>query len=362
MNFDGIYDSKRVLITGHTGFKGSWLSLWLNFLGAKVEGIALNPEPHSRRLYDTVQPSISKDHRFDILEAEEVRQIVRVFQPDFVFHLAAQPLVIESYRDPIGTVKTNVIGTVNLLDAIRQEAPQAHAVIVTTDKVYENLDWAYPYREPDRLGGHDVYAASKAATEILTTAFRKSFFETPETPGKIATARGGNVIGGGDYAPDRIFPDVIRALSANRQVKVRNPNATRPWQHVLDCLSGYLTLGTWLESNQDSNPRSTPRAFNFGPTPDCERTVQDLVEEILKSWNGSWSNIANSNLHEASRLRIAIDLAESELNWRPVWGFSETVAQTVQWYRGDHDNFSTNDLKELMVSQIKAFSDSNNQQ
>ena len=351
-----VYCGKRVLVTGHTGFKGSWLTLWLSQMGSEVAGLALDPKPEAEKLFKIVSPNLTADHRLDICDAAGVAEVVRSCQPDIVFHLAAQPLVIDSYRDPLTTVSTNVSGTANLLNAIRENAPEAHTVIVTTDKCYENREWPYAYRETDHLGGHDIYAASKAAAEIITAAFRRSFFETGDVPGRVATARGGNVIGGGDYADNRIVPDMVRALSKGESVGVRNPHATRPWQHVLDCLSGYLTLGAWLSSDQASGENVSQRAFNFGPTSDCERSVHDLVTETLNHWPGAWEDqSAPGAVHEASRLSIAIDLAASILKWSPSWDFLTTVQRTVEWYRAESNGNDGSELRDLMIAQIGAF-------
>ncbi len=360
-NLDSVYRGKRALVTGHTGFKGSWLTLWLSKMGCEVTGLALDPKPEAEKLFNIVRPELTGDHRLDICDAAGVADVVRSCKPDFVFHLAAQPLVIDSYRDPLTTVSTNVSGSANLLNAIRENAPQAHTVIVTTDKCYENREWPYAYRETDHLGGHDLYAASKAAAEIITAAFRRSFFESDDVPGRVATARGGNVIGGGDYADNRIVPDMVRALSKNEAVGVRNPHATRPWQHVLDCLSGYLTLGAWLSSDQANGENALQRAFNFGPTSDCERSVRDLVTETLRHWPGGWEDQSTPGaVHEASRLSIAIDLAASVLSWQPGWDFSQTVQRTVEWYRAESDGSNESDLRNLMISQIEAFQTSEN--
>lgn len=351
-----VYRGKSALVTGHTGFKGSWLVLWLSQMGCEVTGLALDPKPEAEKLFNIVRPRLTGDYRADIRDATGVADVVCACKPHFVFHLAAQPLVIDSYRDPLNTVSTNVLGAANLLDAVRENAPSAHTVIVTTDKCYENREWPYSYRETDHLGGHDIYAASKASAEIITAAFRRSFFETHDVPGRVATARGGNVIGGGDYADNRIVPDMVRALSRNETVGVRNPQATRPWQHVLDCLSGYLTLGAWLDSTQADVENASERAFNFGPSSDCERSVRDLVSEVLQSWPGSWEDQSTPGTHhEASRLSIAIDLAAALLSWRPSWDFSETVCRTIEWYQAESSGSPDSELLKLMIAQIKTF-------
>lgn len=349
------YRGKRILITGHTGFKGAWLTLWLSQLGCETGGFALDPKPGAEKLFALVESRLAADWREDIRQAEALSRAVESFQPDFVFHLAAQPLVIDSYRDPLNTVSTNVVGTAHLLDALRNKAPAAHSVVVTTDKCYENVERAEPYREHDPLGGHDVYAASKASAEIITSAFRRSFFETAQVPGRVATARGGNVIGGGDYAENRILPDMVKALAAKQPVPVRNPGATRPWQHVLDCLSGYLALGAWLAS-PTAGEKGQPRAFNFGPAEDCERSVGDLVEQAIEFWPGTWRDHSLPDApHEATRLQISIERAAAVLDWRPVWHFPETVRRTVDWYRADQDHYDHASLEGIMLEQIAAF-------
>lgn len=353
MNLENTYRGKRILVTGHTGFKGAWLTLWLAQMGCEIAGLALDPQPGAARLFRMIESSLTEDFRQDIRDEDAVAKIVQSVEPDFVFHLAAQPLVIESYRDPVTTVSTNILGTANLLNAVKGGAQNAHTIIVTTDKCYENREERYVYRECDRLGGHDVYAASKAATEIVVAAFNRSFFESTSVPGRVVTARGGNVIGGGDFSENRIMPDIVRALSVNQPVCVRNPDATRPWQHVLDCLSGYLALGKWMVSDEAGSFQDRPRAFNFGPVPSCERSVSDLVKEVFETWPGSWENNSRPDSHhEASRLSIAIDLADSVLGWRPVWQFPETVRRTVEWYRAESSGAGDTELQQLMISQI----------
>ena len=239
------YQGKSVLVTGNTGFKGSWLTVWLKALGAEVSGFALEPEDGAR-LFRVVEGCLVRDFRGDMRDLSRVESAIEDTKPDLVLHLAAQALVRRSYEQPLETLTTNVVGTANLLDAVRRISPGSHCVIVTSDKCYENRGWDYAYRETDHLGGHDVYSASKGAAEIVVSSWRRSFFECENVPGRVATARGGNVIGGGDFSVNRIVPDAMRALSEGKPIGVRNPGATRPWQHVLDCLSGYLVLGAWL--------------------------------------------------------------------------------------------------------------------
>ena len=328
---------KKVLLTGHTGFKGSWLGLWLSELGAEVTGIGLKPdtEPNLFRKLQ-LEDRLHRHHIADIRDFQTLTAIVESTQPEVVMHLAAQPLVRRSYTDPLGTWATNVQGTLHLLEALKTLQQPCAAVMVTTDKVYANKEWDYGYRESDRLGGHDPYSASKAAAELAIASWRASFcgrgkHQTPYLA--IATARAGNVIGGGDWASDRIVPDAMRALAAGETIEVRNPLATRPWQHVLEPLSGYLLLAEHLAREAGLENRYTG-AFNFGPNLEANRTVQDLIEEIIKHWGGSWQDLSDPYApHEAGHLHLQIDKAHHQLGWRPRWSFSTTVERTVNWYQ-----------------------------
>ncbi|NDV63049.1 CDP-glucose 4,6-dehydratase [Puniceicoccales bacterium CK1056] len=370
MNFKELaktYKGKRVLVTGDTGFKGSWLCEWLLMMGADIVGIGLEPDTDPSLF---VQLGLEKqmDHQtLDIRDAEKVSKLVREVQPDILLHLAAQPLVRLSYDIPVETYATNVMGTVHLLNALRQLEKPCAAVFVTTDKCYENKEWLHSYREEDPMGGHDPYSSSKGACEIAIQSFRKSFFHNPLDRGiAVASARAGNVIGGGDWAEDRIVPDCIRALSREEAIPVRNRHATRPWQHVLEPLGGYLLLGAdlWRGLNKESfisarlEQSQLCSAFNFGPTLDSNRPVAELVEEILKHWPGSWDDRSDPNaLHEASLLNLAIDKARHVLGWEPRWDFEQTIANTVDWYRQVHDN-SSNTL-EMTEKQITLYSKNN---
>lgn len=323
----GFWSGKRVLVTGHTGFKGAWLSELLLGRGADLLGVALAPEEDSlfsRLALETRMASTL----LDIRDAAALTREVRTFRPEIVLHLAAQSLVRRSYRDPVGTWATNVMGTVNLLQALSSLDGPVTAVIVTTDKVYENAEWAYAYRETDPLGGHDPYSASKAGTELVAASWRRSFGGTGL---KIATARAGNVVGGGDWAEDRLVPDIVRALQAGRAIEIRNPSSIRPWQHVLDPLEGYLTLAEKLYRAPDDAFRS---GFNFGPEPADIHSVRTLVETLLRHWPGHWVDASDPQaVHEAGRLSLSIDKARAELGWSPVWSFEETIKRTVHWYR-----------------------------
>jgi CDP-glucose 4,6-dehydratase len=354
-----IYKGRRVLVTGHTGFKGAWLCEWLLGLGADVHGWALPPgEPSlfaaldlSRRMHHVVG---------DILEPAALGARIRQVRPEFIFHLAAQALVRVSYREPVLTFSTNVIGTANVLEAVRVAGLPCTVVVVTTDKCYENDGRPRNFRETDPLGGHDPYSASKAAAELVVSAYRDSFFKT--TPGLIAlaSARAGNVIGGGDWAEDRLVPDCIRALMADKPIPVRNPAFTRPWQHVLEPLSAYLLLGANLETARvkksiDELDRYA-RAFNFGPEPRDNRSVRDLVEEILRHWPGRWEpSHQEKHLPEAPLLSLAIDRAKETLGWHPRWNFPQAVAQTVAWYREYSQRGPKASMIEFTQSQIEAY-------
>jgi len=350
------YNGKRVLLTGHTGFKGSWLAEWLLSMGAIVEGYARDPQPHEV-LFDQLglSPRLAADHRGEISDLAKLTQVVARFQPEYVLHLAAQPLVRYSYDCPVETFATNVMGTAHVLEAVRQAGVAATVVAVTTDKCYENREWLHAYREEDPMGGHDPYSASKGAAEIVIASYRRSFFE--HGPAKLASARAGNVIGGGDWATDRIIPDCIRALRGGSPIPVRNKTATRPWQHVLEPLSGYLWLGATLADPaliQPSPPLDAlASSFNFGPALTSNRTVAQLVAELIKHTGGEWVDASDpAALHEASKLNLATDKAFHLLQWQPVWAFEETIAKTADWYLGAD---AGKDPLDLTRSQIRSY-------
>ena len=324
-----VFSGRTVLVTGHTGFKGSWLSEWLLLLGARVVGFSL-PPPTQPSLFEDLALASRLQHIVgDICDLATVTGVVRDAAPDFVFHLAAQPLVRLSYREPVQTYAVNVLGTAHVLEAIRDLARPCVAVGVTTDKCYENREWLYAYREEDPLGGYDPYSSSKAAAELVIAAYRRSFFQQAGI--QLASARAGNVIGGGDWAVDRIVPDCIRALDRGEPIAVRNPYATRPWQHVLEPLGGYLALAAAVA--ESDNPAQFTTAFNFGPDLDSNRDVRTLVTEILKHRTGTWRDDSDPGAHhEAQRLNLAVDKACHLLGWRPLWGFERTIAETVRWY------------------------------
>lgn len=343
------WHGKRVLVTGHTGFKGSWLSLWLSSLGAEVFGCALEPDTDPA-LFEQLGLAGDIDHALcDIRDAEALSRRLRHADPDIVLHLAAQPLVRRSYREPLATWQTNVIGTANLLDALRDHRKRCAVVIVTTDKVYENREWPYGYRECDPLGGHDPYSASKAAAELAAATWRNAYFPAG-APVRIATARAGNVIGGGDWAEDRLMPDIVRALAAGRPVPIRNPASVRPWQHVLESLSGYLLLARRLYEENDAAFAS---AFNFGPEPSDVCDVRAVMSEALRHWPGEWRDASEPGaVHEAGLLGLSIEKVRAVLGWAPRWSAAEAVEKTIGWYRAVHEGA---DARALTLSQIEAY-------
>ena len=336
--FQGIYQNRRVMVTGHTGFKGSWLCAWLNSLGAEVGGLALAPDQtpdHFSLLKTPLNSEIC-----DIRNAEAVKRILTDFQPEIVFHLAAQPLVRASYREPRETFETNVMGTVNLLDACRFTSSVRAVVVITTDKCYANPENGKPFTEDDPLGGYDPYSASKGAAEIAAASYRSAFFSSADSPA-VATARAGNVIGGGDWAQDRLIPDLIRAAAAGKAAEIRSPNAIRPWQHVLEALSGYLTLGATLFSGG----QAFASAWNFGPLEAESFTVGQVISMAQSEWSRITTAVdrTENQPHEAGRLLLDCTKAKEQLHWRPVWNTETAVRQTLRWYREyyEHQNIVT---------------------
>lgn len=351
------YAGKKVLLTGHTGFKGAWLTLWLERLGAKVTGFALEPEAES--VFLTAGVASSCDHRVaDVRNFAQVRDAVLACKPDIVFHLAAQALVRKSYAEPLATIETNINGTAHVLEALRVTKQRCAVVVVSSDKCYENREWVYGYREDDAMGGFDPYSMSKGATELVTSSWRRSFFppaKLSEHGVGIASARAGNVIGGGDWAADRIVPDCIRSLSKGEPIGVRSPHAIRPWQHVLEPLGGYLLLGVKLLSA--ARPQDFCEGWNFGPEAASAQPVSALAAALVKSWGkGSWVDQSDPKAHhEASLLRLSIDKAHAKLGWQPRWRFDETIARTVAWYRAQVDGATAAQLKALTLEQIAAY-------
>ncbi len=351
--FGQAFQGKTVWLSGATGFKGSWLAEWLLSLGARVHGFSLVPDTTPAPFDQLNLAARIENEIADIRDLAAVQKSIAVVQPDFVFHLAAQPLVRFSYEQPVLTYTTNVMGTAHVLEALRGLQKPCAAVFITTDKCYENREWLHGYREEDPLGGHDPYSSSKAAAEIAISAWRRSFFKNH--PVKIASARAGNVIGGGDWAKDRIVPDCCRALQRGEAIPVRNKTATRPWQHVLEPLSGYLWLAARLSQPSTLNHQFAS-AFNFGPGNEANRTVAELVTELLQHWPGRWEDKSDPNaVHEASLLHLATDKANVLLDWQPVWPFAETIRQTARWYQAAAKNPTAEVLPALTRQQIDEY-------
>ena len=350
MNKFNVFKGKKVLLTGHTGFKGTWLSIWLKNLGAKVSGFSIGPpsEPSCcsvSNLLDYVD-----DYYIDIRDAQSLKELIQEIQPDFVFHMAAQALVSSSYENPLKTFETNAIGTANILDSLRSLTKPVVAVMITSDKAYENVEWLWGYRETDQLGGKDPYSASKAMAELSIYSFVQSYFNSKDSNIRVGVARAGNVIGGGDWALNRLIPDCMRSWSNNEIVEIRNPHATRPWQHVLEPLSGYLLLGSDLYNSN----RLHGEAYNFGPSDNLNYPVSRLIEELSLYWDHvRWSDISEDkvHLHEAGLLKLNCDKALYDLNWRSVLKFEETVRMTAEWYKSFYQKDSDS-MYDYTVSQI----------
>lgn len=347
------WSGKKVFITGHTGFKGSWLSLWLQHFGARVTGYALQP-PTNPSLFEVAQVEQGMASIIaDIRDGAMIINTMRQAEPDIVIHMAAQPLVRHSYVDPVETYSTNVMGTVNLLEAIRQTSSVRAVVNITTDKCYENKEWVWGYRENEPMGGFDPYSSSKGCAELVTAAYRNSFFNLTKpghSPIALATARAGNVIGGGDWAEDRLIPDILRAIQNGQSVNIRNPHATRPWQHVLEPLSGYLTLAEKLYTQGPA----FAEAFNFGPAEGDAKPVQWIVEQLTQQWGdgANWKLDQAEHPHEAHYLKLDCSKAKTRLNWEPRWTLAQALENIIEWHkmhqRGD-------DMRELTIRQITTF-------
>ena len=341
---------KRVFLTGHTGFKGSWLALWLQQLGAQVQGFALAP-PSEPALFDAARVAEGMASALgDIRDLGAVRRAVEAFRPEIAIHMAAQPLVRLSYAEPVETYATNVMGTVHVLEALRH-APGVRAVVcVTTDKCYENREWAWGYREDEPMGGHDPYSNSKGCAELVTSAYRRSFLQHAGVA--LASARAGNVIGGGDWATDRLVPDILRAFERGEPVVIRNPSSTRPWQHVLEPLSGYLTLAQrlWHEG------ADVAEGWNFGPHDEDARPVRWIVERLAAAWGegAGWRLDAAAHPHEAHFLKLDISKARARLGWQPRWRLDEALARIVEWHRAW---LAGDDVRALCLRQIQQYSD-----
>ena len=335
--FAHVYQGKRVLVTGHTGFKGGWLSLWLRSLGAEVSGFSLPALAGDNFFSILPADSFTQSTLGDLRDVETIDRVVAASEADIIFHLAAQPIVGLSYREPLSTFTTNALGTALLLEAVRKAESAAAIVVVTSDKCYRNDNSGRPFVESDPLGGHDVYSMSKAATELVVSAWHSSFYSKDQTLGPIATGRAGNVIGGGDYAEDRIIPDAVRAYEGRLPLVLRRPQATRPWQHVLESVSGYLALGQRLMLQPNNSQLLN---FNFGPDFEAERTVQELMDAWLVGWPGAFELQVTPQpaYAEAARLSLDHSKARHELGWLPVWNFHDTVARTAEWYRLRHES------------------------
>jgi CDP-glucose 4,6-dehydratase len=344
----GVWSGQKVFLTGHTGFKGGWLSLWLQQLGAEVHGYALSPptEPNLFTVADVAQ-GMAGSTIADIRDADRLAEAMRSARPDIVLHLAAQPLVRLSYAEPVETYATNVMGTVNVFEAVRQTASVKAVVNVTSDKCYENREWVWPYREDEPMGGHDPYSSSKGCSEIVTAAYRRSFLQANGVG--VASARAGNVIGGGDWAADRLLPDFFRAMDAGESLVIRSPNAIRPWQHVLEPLSGYLALTEQLISDR----HAFSEGWNFGPADGDARPVSWIVERLTAARPGaSWQPDRNPQLHEANHLKLDSSKARARLGWQPRWDLPAALAKTVEWHEGWR---SGGDMRALTLAQITAY-------
>jgi CDP-glucose 4,6-dehydratase len=333
VSFRGFFKDKRILVTGHTGFKGAWLTRWLLNLGAEVHGFSLPPNSETN-LYEKLRldQDIESSVLADIKDFDNLSEVVQSIQPDIIFHLAAQALVGESYLNPRSTYETNVMGTLNLLEAVRLTPSVKVVQVVTSDKCYENRNWVHPYRENDPMGGYDPYSSSKGCVELLVSSFRNSFFSDSQSL-SLATVRAGNVFGGGDWSRGRVIPDCVSALREGIEIEIRNPDAVRPWQHVLEPLSGYL----WLAYRQATGGRDYSTAWNFGPQAFAASSVRNIVEKIINVWGqGSWRLVEGDlAVHEANTLRLDTTKANTLLSWFPIYDLEHAVEETVEWYKRD---------------------------
>ena len=348
MGFLNTYKGRKVLVTGHTGFKGGWLSLWLHHIGADVTGYSLDPEhPEGIFVLSDIGKKI-KDYRGDIRDLNRLAEVFTNEKPEIVFHLAAQPLVLDSYNNPIETFETNIMGTANVLKAITDSSTVKAAIMITTDKCYENREQIWGYRENDAMGGHDPYSASKGAAELIISSWRRSFCNKKNSP-LIASARAGNVIGGGDWCKNRLVPDIMRAILNNKDIEIRNPSATRPWQHVLEPLGGYLILGAALYEGHSE----FASGWNFGPYPNEIYSVRRLLEKILEiSGRGAWIDKSDvEKKHEANILTLDITKANIKLKWKPILTINETIEMTLEWYL----KFKDESVEALSLKQIEFY-------
>jgi len=350
--FKNIYKDKRVLVTGHTGFKGSWLTAWLLSLGAKVAGYSLSIPTEPAHIEELNILSKIDHYLGDIKDYDNFYKVCQDFKPEFIFHLAAQPLVRDSYTDPRNTFEVNMVGTLNVLEVIRMMSDTVKVgIMITSDKCYDNVEWIYGYRENDALGGADPYSGSKGAAELIAKSYMLSFFKDGKT--RVATVRAGNVIGGGDWAKDRIVPDIVKSWSNGKPVEIRSPYSTRPWQHVLEPLSGYLNLAANL---YEKDSELYNQAFNFGPDSKINKNVGELIDEMKLNWTTSpgWINQStDSFMKESNLLKLSCDKANIQLKWFPVMGFEETIAFTVNWYVDFYQH--KKDMYSVTTAQIEQY-------
>ncbi|MDQ6990580.1 MAG: CDP-glucose 4,6-dehydratase [Mariprofundaceae bacterium] len=344
-NFNSFFQGKKVFLTGHTGFKGSWLSLWLNSLGAEVKGYALVPATSPSLFQEAHIADLMESEIGDIRNLEQLRSSMTDFNPDILIHMAAQPLVRLSYKEPVETYETNVMGTVKVLEAARSCKNLKSIVSVTTDKCYENKEWIWGYRENEAMGGYDPYSSSKGCAELVTSAYRRSFMQ--EEGIGLASARAGNVIGGGDWADDRLIPDILSAFEKGDPVIIRNPKSTRPWQHVLEPLSGYLLLAQRLYES----PETYAEGWNFGPHDDDAKPVDWILDQMVTQWGSgaSWQLDEGSHPHEAGFLKLDISKAKARLEWKPTWHLEQTLERIVHWHQAwlDKQDMQSECLKEI---------------
>ncbi len=349
--FNNVYKGKKVVVTGHTGFKGTWLTRWLMMLGAEVMGIS-DGIPTTPSMFEILDMEKNIQHKVvDVRDVDALAQAIQGFEPDFVFHLAAQAIVSTSYLDPLGTISTNVMGTANVLDVIRRLSKPCVAVIITSDKCYENVEWEWGYRETDHLGGKDIYSASKGAAEVVFHAYFHSFLKS-QPHIRIASARAGNVIGGGDWAKDRIIVDSVLSWNEHKPVQIRSPEATRPWQHVLEPLSGYL----WLGANLATNDKLNGESFNFGPRAEQNRRVIELIADVFEYWNKDfdcYQITGNIPFHEAGLLKLNCDKALFHLRWEPTLFYRECVRMVGEWYAGFY--IKNQDVQKITQQQIEQY-------
>ena len=348
--FKDVFNQKKVLITGNSGFKGSWLSLWLRNLGSEVHGISYLP-PSDPNMFESlgIENKIESFHKLNIADnSNEVNKIINIINPDFIFHLAAQPLVSVSYQDPLFTIKTNVLGTANVLNSVKDLKKEVTAVIITSDKCYDNLELKRGYNEKDLLGGKDIYSGSKGAAELIIKSFYNSFFKDHKYESTIVSARAGNVIGGGDWGKDRIVPDAVASWNKNEKLSIRNPLSTRPWQHVLEPISGYLTLASKLYLDKNLNGEN----FNFGPDETSNKTVKDLIDRLSERWGfeekkDSYSIKHKEDFHEAGLLQLDCTKANNVLDWKPNLTFDQMINLSADWYK---EFYSTNDIEGMVLT------------